>query len=287
MKFPLTSEQCELLAAFEGAASLAALATVVRRDVSVVSRQLAALAAAAPVLEKSGGRWRITAFGRQINNLSRAMIAAQRKILEQHGPLRLAGARLPTPASEAALLMIGVQTGWDDPAWGARNQPQAEERIAAVAAAWRASGRPVIHCRHASTHVGSPLRAGSAGSDFKPEGRPLAEERVFTKSVNSAFVGTDLDAHLKAIGCRALVLVGFSTNHCVDATARSAGDLGYQAFVVADATACFDRVAWDGRLLKAEELHTAALVSLNLEFATVVESADLVAHLSQTASVEA
>jgi nicotinamidase-related amidase len=51
-------------------------------------------------------------------------------------------------SSGAVLLLIDVQQGLDDPRWGARNNPEAEQRIAELLAAWRATGRPVIHFQH-------------------------------------------------------------------------------------------------------------------------------------------
>lgn len=93
-----------------------------------------------------------------------------------------------TQASAGALLLIDVQLGLDDPAWGRRNNPGAERNMAALLAAWRASGRPVIHVQHMSRRPDSPLRPGLPGNALKPEVAPADGEPLFRKDVNSAFM---------------------------------------------------------------------------------------------------
>ncbi len=281
LRFPLSSEQCELLLAFEAARTLQDLAARIRRDVSVVSRQLSTLSQTAPVIEKQEGRWRITAFGRQINNLTRATVSAQKRILDQQASLRFSSVRMPSSDQETALLVVGAQRGFDDPVWGARNNPGAEDRIVQLIDAWRKARRPVIFCRHVSVEPASPLKSGSQGTDFKAGTIPLADELVIDKSTNSAFVGTKLEAELKSRDIKAVVVVGFTTNHCVDATVRVGADLGFTMYAVADAVVCFDRVSWDGRLVKAADLQLATLTSLNQEFATVIESEALLRSLER------
>ena len=179
--------------------------------------------------------------------------------------------------SDAALLLIDVQQGLDDPRWGARNNPHAEQRIADLLAAWRATGRPVIHVQHLSLEPQSPLREDAPGHAFKVEALPMADEPVFRKHVNSAFIGTDLEAHLRAKGIEALVVVGITTDHCVSTTVRMAGNLGFTVTVVEDATATFERRGPDGTHYSADLMHRVALASLHGEFATVRNAHDILA----------
>jgi nicotinamidase-related amidase len=177
--------------------------------------------------------------------------------------------------AETALLLIDVQQGLDDPRWGERNNPQAEQRIAELLAAWRATGRPVIHVQHLSREPESPLREDAPGHAFKVEALPVPGEPVFRKHVNSAFIGTDLEAHLRAQGIGTLVVAGITTDHCVSSTVRMAANLGFCVIVIEDATATFERRGPDGTPYSAELMHRVALASLNGEFATVRSTRDL------------
>lgn len=181
------------------------------------------------------------------------------------------------PSSSAALLLIDVQQGFDDPRWGARNNPDAEQRIVDMLEAWRAVGRPVIHIQHLSLELHSPLREDTTGHAFKDEARPMPGELVFRKHVNSAFIGTELEAHLRANGIEALVVVGLTTDHCVSTTTRMAANLGFNVTVVEDATATFERRGPDGTHYSADLVHRLALASLHGEFATVKNSKDMLA----------
>lgn len=108
---------------------------------------------------------------------------------------------------------------------------------------------------------------------------PLNRTPVIQKNVNSAFIGTDLEARLRQNGLKTLVFAGLTTDHCVSTTARMAGNLGFDAYVVSDATATFDRVGHDGKHYGAEEVHAISLASLHEEFATVVDTEGLLKRL--------
>ncbi len=176
-----------------------------------------------------------------------------------------------------ALILIDVQEGLDEPVWGTRNNPDAEANMARLLAAWRTHQRPIYHIQHMSTNPNSPLRPHLPGNAIKRVVAPQGDEPIIQKTVNSAFIGTDLEARLRAADIQTVVIVGLTTNHCVETSARMAGNLGFETFVVADATATFDRTGFDGIHYPADTVHAVALASLHNEFATVIKTADLLA----------
>jgi len=188
---------------------------------------------------------------------------------------------LPKLNQNTALLVVDMQLGFDDPAWGARNNATAEANVAAVIAAWRAAGAPVIHIHHDSPSPSGRLRRGTRGNAPKPEAMPIAGEAIYRKSVNSAFIGTSLEADLRELAVDTIAIVGLTTNHCISTTARMAGNLGFRTFVLADATATFDRANLDGRIRRADDVHNAALSDLQDEFAQVVDTNTIIAALAQ------
>ena len=186
---------------------------------------------------------------------------------------------MQTLPADAVLILIDVQQAFNDPSWGKRNNPRAEENIAALLAGWRATKRPVIHIQHRSPRLHSLFHPDKPGYPFKPEAQPLDGEPVIHKDVNSAFIGTDLEQRLRASGAAPLVIAGLTTDHCVSTTTRMAGNFGFDTWLVGDAAATFDRHGPDGSSFSAEQMHDSALASLHKEFATVVTTAEVLTKL--------
>jgi nicotinamidase-related amidase len=181
------------------------------------------------------------------------------------------------------LIVIDVQQEFDEPAWGERNNPGAEAKIAEALGAWRERKAPIIHVRHESPPEEGVFLAGTPGVDFKREATPLPGEPVITKHVNSAFIGTDLEERLRVVGVETVALVGLTTDHCVSTTARMAGNLGFETWVLGDAVATFERRAPDGEVIPAETMHRTALASLNDEFADVIDTETAIARMDSAA----
>lgn len=185
----------------------------------------------------------------------------------------------------AVLLVIDVQKGMDDPRLGRRNNPDAEKNIERLLQAWREAGRPIIHVQHDSTGAESPFRPGQGGNEIKPEAQPLPGEPVLHKNVSSAFIGTDLEQRLRAAQQNTLVLVGMMAEYCVNTTARMGENLGFDVYVVADATAAWEHKSFDGSHVSADDVYRVAMATLHNEFGQVVTTDAVLAAIQGAIAV--
>lgn len=179
------------------------------------------------------------------------------------------------------LLLIDIQQGFSDKDyWGTeRNNPNAEENSAIILAHWRVKGFPVIHVKHNSSNVLSPLHCSHDGNRFQDLVRPLEQEVIIEKSVNSAFIGTDLQEQLNKMQTRTLVIVGLTTDHCVSTTVRMAANFGYGTFLVHDATATFGKIGVGNHIFSADLMHQTAIASLKDEFAKILSTREVLTFL--------
>jgi nicotinamidase-related amidase len=182
-----------------------------------------------------------------------------------------------------ALILVDIQQGFDNiPYWGGeRNNPTAEVNARKLLDYWRANKLPLFHIQHCSTNPNSLLAESNPGNAHKEIVKPLPGEPVIKKSVNSSFIGTDLQQQLDAGKIDTVVIVGLTSEHCVSTTARMAGNFGYNTFVIADATAAFAKTGINGEHYDAETIHLTALAQINDEFATVLNTDEVINALKK------
>lgn len=179
-----------------------------------------------------------------------------------------------------ALILVDIQKGFDNVDYygGERNNPQAEKNAQRLLEHWRKQGWPLFHIQYSALNPKSPLAPTGPGFAFKDEVAPLPGEPVLERHVNSSFIGTNLQQQLDEQGINTVVVIGFSTEHCVSTTTRMAGNLGYNTYIISDATAAFAKTGVNGQRFDAETVHQLSLATLQDEFATVLTTAELLGN---------
>ncbi|MCQ2982963.1 MAG: cysteine hydrolase [Treponemataceae bacterium] len=95
----------------------------------------------------------------------------------------------------------------------------------------RANNVEVIFVRH-DDGPGSGFSKGDADWEIYKPFAPLANEKIFEKTVNSAFhIDTGLETYLKEKGEKELMICGVQTDYCIDATVKGGFERGYHIFV--------------------------------------------------------
>lgn len=182
---------------------------------------------------------------------------------------------------ESALLVIDLQQEFTrrTQAGVPRSNLQAEGQVAALLAAFRARGLPIVHIHHDDPHPKSGFRLDKPTGAPIPEAAPRDGETVLVKRGSSAFSGTGLDEYLHAEGIKSLIVVGASVNFCVGSTVRAARDLGYQVGVVVDAVFGFGTTAPDGTAIAPQTVLDVTLGTLRGDFARLHTTAEVIAAL--------
>lgn len=140
----------------------------------------------------------------------------------------------------AALVVIDLQKG----IVGLQTAHPASEivtRSAELARTFRERGLPVVLV-NVSGRAPGRTDAGSPKFSFPPDWTELVPELeqkpddyLVTKQRVGAFLGTSLNDHLRQRSVTQIFLTGVATSVGVEATARSAYDLGYNVVLVVDA----------------------------------------------------
>lgn len=97
----------------------------------------------------------------------------------------------------------------------------------------------VIYVRH-DDGIGNELTKGNDGFDIYEKFKPINEEKIFDKVVNSAFKGTGLLEYLINKGEENIIIVGLQTDYCIDATIKCGFEHGFNIVVPAYANTTVD-----------------------------------------------
>lgn len=177
----------------------------------------------------------------------------------------------------AVLLPIDMQKAIDLPGRPRRGNPALDANGLKLLELWRAKGLPIVHVQHASVEPESWFRPGHEGYALRPGFEPRSGEALVVKSVNSAFIGTDLDLRLRRLGAKRVVCFGWAADMCVSTTIRTGANMGWEMVMVADACDCSDLPDALGEgIVPAEEIFRAHVATLAADFCRVVSTGELV-----------
>lgn len=192
--------------------------------------------------------------------------------------LELAGVTAaPARLAQAVVVVIDAQQEYVDGLLKLVGVAPALDEIGRLLERARSRRTPVIHIVH-HAKGGKVFAPGSRGVDIAAPAAPAPGEPVLAKSLPNAFASTDLADRLHALHRPAIIVVGFMTHMCVEATARGAVDLGVSATVIASATATRDLAdPLTGETITAAEVQRNALAALADRFAAIVPDCDSIA----------
>ena len=185
--------------------------------------------------------------------------------------LELAGAPAsPTHLSDTVVIVIDAQREYVDGKLPLVGVTPSLDEIGRLLARARKAGVPIIHIQHRG-RPGGAFGPDTAGFAIADAATPAGTEAVIEKGLPNSFAGTTLAAALANTGRKQLILTGFMTHMCVEATARAAIDHGFRTTIVAAATATRDLPdPLTQETVPAAEVQRNALAALADRFATIV-----------------
>jgi nicotinamidase-related amidase len=114
------------------------------------------------------------------------------------------------------------------------------DRINRLTAMVRGRSGKIIWIQHCGPE-GDDLEPNKPGWAFLPELDRQRTDIVVRKTLNDPFAGTDLQATLERIAPDRVLVAGWATDFCVDATVRSAVSNNHNVVVAGDAHTLSDR----------------------------------------------
>jgi nicotinamidase-related amidase len=138
-----------------------------------------------------------------------------------------------------ALIVVDMQVGLLN---GAPKHllPDVVDRINSLSEKVRNEGGNVVWIRHCGK-AGDEFERLSMGWEFLPELVRYPKDIVVEKTLNDPYVGTALGEMLGQLRPRRVLVTGWATDFCVDATVRSTVSHDHHVVAVSDAHTLSDR----------------------------------------------
>ncbi len=114
-----------------------------------------------------------------------------------------------------------------------------ESRVKELIGLARKNNIEVIFVRH-DDGPDYELTKGKDGFEIYEGFKPLADERIFDKTVNSSFKDTGLLEYLNSKGEDTIIVVGLQTDYCMDATIKCGFEHGFNMIVPEYTNSTFD-----------------------------------------------
>jgi nicotinamidase-related amidase len=173
--------------------------------------------------------------------------------------------------SQSALILVDIQNDYfPGGSFELVGIEKAAENAQLLLNQFRQKQAPIFHVQHLATHPGATFfLPGTEGADTHVSVAPSPMETLITKHFPSSFRETNLLEKLEESGIKNLVICGAMSHMCIDATVRSAFDLGFTCTVIADACATRD-LEYGGDVVKAADVQCAFMSALTMFYASVI-----------------
>ncbi len=153
-------------------------------------------------------------------------------------------------ANELAVLVIDVQVGLFDSKPPPFEAKEVIQRINVVTSRARAASIPIVLVQNDGPEAGVWLRPFAPDWQLHPDLKQECTDISVRKTTGDAFYGTDLERQLRSRGIRSIVLMGYATEFCVDATLRNAVSREFETFVVSNAHTTNDAPMIGGSVIR-------------------------------------
>lgn len=185
--------------------------------------------------------------------------------------------------TQSALLLIDIQNDYF-PSFDGSKMPlpdmdAATRNAADLLSAAREAGIKVVHVKHVMPSDAAPFfHPGTSGADLHDSVAPALGEAVVEKARPNSFMGTALEQLLREEKIERLYICGAMSQMCVDATVRSAVDLGFKVTVAHDACAAAN-VTHEHVSVSAAMVHASIMAPLASSYADVRSTSEIIPEI--------